>query len=149
MSVVAVIGLFLAGLLAGIELVVRYGIHPALVALPDRVHLAARHEIVRVVRVIVPAILLPSVALSIAVVVVTGTGDGLAFRWAGLAAYGAYLVVVFVGTVPINDRFFDWDLDAPPDDWKNVITRWAQIDVVRSSLAILAFALFLIAAWLG
>jgi uncharacterized membrane protein len=149
MTLVALIGLFLAGLLAGIELAVRYGIHPALVAMSDRTHLEARHEIVRIVRVIVPAILIPSVLVNIAVLVVSGSGAGLPFRWAGAAIYASYLLVVFLGTVPINDRFFDWDLDSPPADWKDVITRWARIDIVRSALAILAFAVFLIAALLG
>ena len=149
MTVLSLVGLFLAGLLAGIELVVRYGVHPALVALPDREHLEARHQIVRFVRVIVPSILVPSVLIGIAVLIFTGAGDGLPWRWVGVAVYAAYIVVVFFGTVPINARFFDWNLDAPPADWKKVITRWAAIDVVRSSLAILAFAIFLIAAWLG
>ena len=142
-------GLFLSGLLAGVELVVRYGIHPALMSLSDRTHLAARHEIVRIVRVIVPVILIPSVLLGIAVLIFSGAGPGLALRWVGVGIYAAYLMVVFFGTVPINDAFFDWDPDAPPADWKRVIARWAVIDIVRSSLAILAFAIFLIAAWLG
>ncbi len=149
MNILVIVGLFLAGLLAGIELIVRYGVHPALMALPDREHLGARHEIVRIVRVIVPAILLPSVLVSIAVLIVSGSGAGLPLRWAGVAVYVAYLLVVFFGTVPINSRFFDWNLDAPPDNWKLVMSRWALIDVFRSSLAILAFAVFLVAALLG
>jgi uncharacterized membrane protein len=149
MNALALIGLFLAGMLSGIEVVVRYGVHPALVALPDRVHLLARHEIVRVVRVLVPAVLLPSVIVGIAVLAVSGAGGGLPFRWAGVASYAVYVLIVFLGTVPINDRFFAWDPDAPPADWKAVIRRWALIDVVRSSTAVLAFACFLVAAGLG
>ena len=149
MNILVIVGLFLAGLLAGIEFVVRYGIHPALTALPDRTHLAARHEVVRIVRAIVPAILLPSVVVAVAVLVVSGPGAGLPLRWTGVAVYACYLLVVFLGTVPINSRFFDWNLDAPPDDWKAVMRRWALIDVFRSSLAILAFAVFLVAALLG
>lgn len=147
--VLAFVGLFLAGLLAGIEFVVRYGVHPALASLPDDIHLRARHEIVRIVRVIVPAVMLPSVLVNIAVLVLSGTGPGLPMRWAGAVTYVVYLLVVFLGTVPINGRFFDWNLDAPPADWKSTISRWALIDVFRSSAAILAFVFFLAAAALG
>jgi hypothetical protein len=149
MNALVLVGLFLAGLLSGIEIVVRYGVHPALVALPDRVHLLARHEIVRIVRVLVPSVLLPSVAVGIAVLASSGSGPGLSLRWAGVVTYAIYLLIVFLGTVPINDRFFAWDPAAPPADWKAVIHRWALIDVFRSSTAVLAFGFFLVAAGLG
>jgi hypothetical protein len=51
MQLLTALGLFLAGILAGMELVVRYGIHPALMRLSDRAHLEARHEVVGIVRV--------------------------------------------------------------------------------------------------
>jgi uncharacterized membrane protein len=140
------VGLVLAGLLAGIEAVVRYGVHPALSAMPDDVHLRARHEIVRIVRVIVPAVMLPSVVVAVVCLFLTSENPALAIRVAAVALYAIYLVVVFAGTVPINDRFFKWDVSNPPADWKSVIRRWAQIDVVRSSAAIAAFVLLVAAA---
>lgn len=149
MSPLVLVGLFLAGILAGIELVVRYGVHPALSALPDREHLLARHEVVRFVRVIVPSIMLPSVIVAVIVLATTGAGDGLPFRWAGVAAYAVYLAIVFLGTVPINDKFYEWDAAAPPADWRAVMRRWALIDVFRSAMAVVAFALLLVAAALG
>src|SRR3954453_23153871 len=104
MQLLTALGLFLAGILAGMELVVRYGIHPALMRLPDRAHLEARHEVVRVVRVMVPAVLLPSVLVGVAVAILTaadaGTGAATVWRWAAVGAYLAYLLVVFLGTVP-------------------------------------------------
>jgi len=146
MAILTALGLFLAGILAGMELIVRYGIHPALMRLPDRAHLEARHEIVRIVRVIVPVVLLPSVLVGGAVAILSGSDQGSVWRWAAVGAYLAYLIVVFAGTVPINDRFFRWDAADPPEGWQAVIRRWALIDVVRSTLAVLAFGLFLIAA---
>lgn len=145
MQLLTALGLFLAGILAGMELVVRYGIHPALMRLGDRAHLQARHEVVRIVRVMVPAVLLPSVLVGVAVAILSAPGAGSAWRWAAVGAYVAYLLVVFLGTVPINDRFYTWDSANPPAGWQDVIRRWALIDIVRSSLAVLAFALFLVA----
>jgi uncharacterized membrane protein len=144
-SILVGVGLFLAGLLAGIELIVRYGVHPALTAMPDDVHLRARHEIVRIVRVIVPAVMLPSVAAAVANLVLANDGETFGLRVAAVAVYAIYVVVVFAGTVPINDRFFKWDLSNPPADWKSTIQRWALIDVVRSSAAVVAFALLVAA----
>jgi hypothetical protein len=41
-DVVQYMGLFLLGVLAGEELIVRYGVHPALSSLEDRAHLLVR-----------------------------------------------------------------------------------------------------------
>lgn len=146
MQILTALGLFLAGILAGMELIVRYGIHPALMRLSDRAHLEARHEVVRIVRVIVPVVLLPSVLVGVAVAILSGSDAGSVLRWAAVGTYLAYLLVVFLGTVPINNRFYGWDPANPPDGWQAVVRRWALIDIVRSSLAVIAFALFLVAA---
>jgi Domain of unknown function (DUF1772) len=144
--VIETVGLFFAGILAGAELLVRYGVHPSLNSLDDRTHIQARVALVRILRVLVPSIMVPTVLWAIPVVVVGGFGPGFGFRWAGLAAYIAFVLFSFLGTVPINIRVIDWTADAPPSDWKAVVKRWERLDTFRSSAAILAFALFLVAA---
>jgi uncharacterized membrane protein len=144
--IVEFIGLFLAGLLAGVEFVVRYGVQPALGRLEDRAHLLARIALVHRMRFVVPALIIPTVVAAIVTVVLDGTNVGCWFRWTGLAALIAFLVIAFAGTVPINIKVIDWDADNPPADWKAVIRRWELIDIYRSTAAILAFALFLSAA---
>jgi hypothetical protein len=144
--IVESIGLFLAGLLAGVEFVVRYGVQPALGKLEDRAHLLARIALVRRMRIVVPALIVPTVAAAIVTVVLDGNGVGCWFRWAGMAALIAFLVIAFAGTVPINIRVIEWDADNPPSDWMAVIRRWELIDAYRSTAAIVAFALFLSAA---
>ncbi len=146
MNVLEVIGLFLAGILAGEEFIVRYGVQPALSRLDDASHIRARQALVRRMRWVVPAIMVPTVLVAIAVTIVGGTGSGFGFRIAGLVALVAFLLFSFLGTVPINIRVNDWDLENPPDDWKTLVARWQLIDVFRSSAAILAFAFFLVAA---
>jgi uncharacterized membrane protein len=143
--VIEIVGLFLAGLLAGEEFIVRYGVQPALSSMGDREHLASRIALVKKLKIVVPSIMLPTVAVAIAVVVIGGTGPGYLFRYLGLAALIAFLLFSFLGTVPINIKVNDWNVDAPPSDWKAVVRRWQFIDVFRSSAAILAFAIFLIA----
>jgi uncharacterized membrane protein len=145
-TIVELVGLFLSGMLAGEEFIVRYGVQPALTSLSeDRAHILARQALVRRLRIVVPAIMIPTVLVGIAALVVGGGAPGLAFRWAGVAALVAFLLLSFLGTVPINIRVNEWQVDSPPEDWREVVARWQRIDVFRSAAAILAFACFLIA----
>ncbi|WP_432840807.1 anthrone oxygenase family protein [Dactylosporangium sp. CA-092794] len=139
------IGLCLAGILAGEEFIVRYGIQPALRGLDDHAHVAARVALVRTLRIVVPIVMLPTVALGVAVLIVSGSGTGAGFRWAGMAALAAFMLFSLLGTVPINIKVIEWRADNPPPDWRATVLRWQRIDTLRSSAAILAFGCFVIA----
>ena len=145
--IIEFIGLFLAGVLAGEEFIVRYGVQPALSSLEDRAHMLGRIAMVRRLKIIVPAIMIPTVIAAIVLVSTSGSGTGFLFRILGMAALVAFLLFSFLGTVPINIRVNDtWDVENPPKDWKQLVKRWEFIDTFRSSAALLAFALFLVAA---
>ena len=145
-DILQAVGLVLAGLLAGEEFIVRYGVQPALSSLEDRAHILARVALVKRLKVVVPILMVPTVLVGIAVLATGGVGAGFAFRVVGLAALVAFVLFSFLGTVPINIRVNDWQADAPPADWKSVVRRWQFIDVFRSSAAIVAFIAFVIAA---
>ncbi|WP_433515172.1 hypothetical protein ACQP2T_05900 [Nonomuraea sp. CA-143628] len=147
-DVVQYIGLFLLGVLAGEELIVRYGIHPVLSGLDDRAHLLARQALIRRLRVVVPIVMLPAAAFAL-VGLVTVTGPGLTLRWATLIAMVVFMLLSFLGTVPINIKVNDWRADAPPADWKAVVRRWARIDVLRSTAATAAFLFAVLAVAYG
>jgi uncharacterized membrane protein len=139
------IAVFLSGVLAGEEFIVRWGVQPALTALDDRAHLQARIALVRRLRIVVPAIMVPTVLASLAALIGGGATAGFGFRIAGTAALVAFVLISFLGTVPINIRVIDWNADAPPADWRDTVARWQRIDVIRSSAALLTFALFVLA----
>ncbi len=144
------LGLFLGGLLAGEELVVRWGVQPALRRLEDHAHIEARVSLVRRLMIVVPALMIPTALVGAAVLVFSGTGAGFALRCAGVASLVAFLLLSFLGTVPINITVNDtWSPDNPPADWRKVVVRWEQIDTFRAGTATLAFVLFLVAAALG
>ena len=130
--------LFLIGVLAGEELIVRYGLHPALSRLDDHAHLVARQALVRRLRVVVPIVMLPAAALAVTALAVV-SGPGLGLRWASLIAMVVFLLLSFLGTVPLNIKVDGWRADAPPPGWQAVIRRWARIDVFRSTAATTAF----------
>ncbi|MBF4581787.1 DUF1772 domain-containing protein [Curtobacterium sp. VKM Ac-2865] len=145
MTALLVVQVVLAGLLAGEEFVVRWGVQPAIASLPDTAHLATRVALVKRLKVVVPILMLPTVAASIAVLVAAGTADGFAIRVAGAVALLTFLLASFLGTVPINIRVDGWDPEHPPADWRTVVTRWERIDVLRSTAAGIAFVLFAVA----
>jgi uncharacterized membrane protein len=140
--VVEGIALFLAGLLAGEEFVVRYGIRGPLAALDDQAHIRFRQGIIRTLRVLVPATALPALVLGVGVAVM----DRGPFAVAGAALLLGWLLVTAFGTVPINSGALEWDPDAPPAGWKALIDRWERLNTVRTGLAGLAFACFVTAA---
>lgn len=144
-AALTIVQLVLSGLLAGEEAIVRWGVQPALRSLPDDAHVRARIALVKRLKVVVPAIMVPTVLVSIALLVVAGGSAGLAWRIAGAAALLVFVLASFLGTVPINIGVNDWDPVRPPADWRAVVTRWERIDVLRSSAAVLAFVLFAIA----
>jgi hypothetical protein len=133
---------FFTGLLAGEELVVRYGVHPALSSLDGLTHLRARQALIRPLMVYVPVMLLLVTVSTVLALVLAGNG----WHWGGAVALLGFMAATFGGTVPINQRVNDWDATAPPADWHAVIDRWARVDVLRSSLAVVTFALQVVAA---
>lgn len=140
--------LFVIGVLAGEELIVRYGLHPALSRLDDHAHLLARQALVRRLRVVVPIVMLPAAALAVAALVVV-PGPGLGLRWATLIAMAAFVLLSFLGTVPLNIEVDGWRPDAPPPGWQVVIRRWARIDIFRSTAATTAFLFAVLAVAQG
>ncbi|OCT13030.1 hypothetical protein A8709_21230 [Paenibacillus pectinilyticus] len=143
--VLTFIHLFLAGLLAGEEFVVRYGVHVSLAGLDEPSQIRVRQALILKLRILVPAILLPTIVLGIIVLVLTGSEPGFGFRLAGVLALLILMLVTILGTLPINKGALAWQPDAPPSNWQALINRWGQLDIIRSSAAILAFGFFLIA----
>jgi len=144
-NVLLVVHLVLVGVLAGEEFIVRWGVQPAIAALPDDAHVRTRIALVRSLKVVVPIVMVPAVLSSVAVLVTAGAGEGLGWRIAATAALVVFVLASFLGTVPINIGVNDWDPADPPADWKDVVRRWERIDVLRSSAAAVAFVLFTIA----
>lgn len=145
MNVLLVVQLVLVGLLAGEELIIRWGVQPAMTALPDEIHVRTRIALVKSLKVVVPILIVPTVLASVAVLVKAGADDGFGWRIGAIAALAVFVLASVLGTVPINIGVNDWDPADPPADWKRVVVRWERVDVLRSSAASVAFVLFTIA----
>jgi hypothetical protein len=146
---VVYVNLLLAGLLAGAELLVCYGLRGPLNCLDGAPQVLMRQSLIRRLRIVVPSLYVPTVITSAAVAAMGGGGMGLAFRVSALAAIAAWTLATFLGTVPINKAALDWRPEAPPGDWRTLIKRWERLDLVRCWAAFTAFAALLAAAGTG
>jgi hypothetical protein len=135
------VALFFLGLLAGIEVLVMFGLRGPLKVLPVEPQIVMRQALVRRLRIVVPLVALTAVALSIA----TTVRAFAMLRGYGLGCIVVWLLATFFGTVPINKALLAWRAEALPADWQAKIRTWENLDTVRMFTAIGAFALFLAA----
>jgi hypothetical protein len=138
--------LFFAGILAGMETAIHYGLHPATQAISDQSQFQLRQALVVRLRILVPAFFLPTAATGIAVVILDGTAPGLCFRGAAIVAVLVWIVTRVVGTVPINKASLTWQAGSPPADWKTQVDHAERFHVLGVWTALIAFASFLAAA---
>src|SRR5437016_11037281 len=78
------VNLFFAGLLAGIEFVIHYGLRAPAEVLDEQSQLQLRQALVLRLRVLVPAFFLPAAVSGIAVTVLDGGAPGFWLRVAGM-----------------------------------------------------------------
>src|SRR5439155_13324731 len=121
------------------------GVRSPLTVLEEQPQVQFRQALIRRLRVLVPAVYLATLLSALAVAVLAGTGNGFAFRCMGLVAVVVWTLTTFLGTVPINKATLSWRPDAPPKDWRGVVSRWERLDTVRFGAAVIAFAFFLTA----
>ncbi len=139
------VNLFFAGMLAGVEFVIHYGVREPAEQLPDHAQLQFRKALVLKLRVLVPAFFAPTAILGITLTALNSSTPGFGYRCVGVVALLIWIAIRVVGTVPINSATVDWDLNAPPQDWKAQVTHAERFHIVGVWAIILAFACFLIA----
>ena len=143
--VLAFVNLFFAGMLAGMEFVIHYGLSTSAEVLDERSQVQLRQALVLRLRVLVPVFFVPTTLTGIAITVLDTTMPGFWFRCAGLLALLIWVVIRVIGTVPINSATLIWQPDAPPKDWKARVNHAERFHIVGTWAAIAAFACFLIA----
>ena len=144
-TVLDFVNLFFAGMLAGIEFVIHYGLRGPSEMLDDHAQLQLRQALVLRLRVLVPAFFVPTAVLRIALAVLNSGTPGFWSRCAAVVALLTWIGIRVVGTVPINSATADWQLSAPPKNWKALVNRAERFHSVGVWAAMLAFALFLTA----
>jgi hypothetical protein len=144
-AVLDVVNVFFAGILAGMEFVIHYGVRKPAEALGDQAQLQLRQALVLRLRVLVPAVFVPTAVTAIAIAVLDGAAPGWWFRGAGILALLIWIAIRVIGTVPINSATLTWQPSAPPKNWKALVNRAERFHIVGAWAIIMAFALFLMA----
>ena len=137
------VNLFFAGMLAGIEFVIHYGLTGPSEALDEHSQLQLRQALVIRLRVLVPAFFAPTAVLGIILTFLNTGTSGFWFRCAAVLAVCIWILIRVVGTVPINSATADWQLSAPPKNWKELVNRAERFHIIGVWAAVLAFAFFL------
>ncbi|HEY0754959.1 MAG TPA: hypothetical protein VGD98_13455 [Ktedonobacteraceae bacterium] len=139
------VNIFFAGMLAGVEFVIHYGLHGPAETLDEHAQLQLRQALVMRLRVLVPAFFVPA-AISGIVLTLLGRGaPGFGFWCAGMLAILTWIAIRVIGTVPINSATVEWNLAAPPKNWQALVTDAERFHIVGVWAAVLAFACFMIA----
>lgn len=139
------VNVFFAGMLAGVEFVIHYGLRAPAEILDERSQLQLRQALVLRLRVLVPAFFVPAAVSGIALTVLDGAAPGFWFRCAGVVAILTWIVIRVIGTVPINSATLTWQPSAPPKNWKALVNHAERFHIVGVWAAVLAFAFFLTA----
>jgi hypothetical protein len=139
------VNLFFAGILAGIEIAIHYGLHPPPKVLSDQSQIQLRQALVLRLRVLVPAFFVPTAVSGIAVAVLDRAAPGLWFRCAGIVGVLVWIVIRVIGTVPINSATLTWESGAPPKNWRPLVDHAERFHILGVWAAVMAFASFLTA----
>lgn len=135
--------LFFAGILAGTEIVVHYGLRTPTEVLSDQSQLQLRQALVLRLRIIVPGFFVPTALSATAMTVLDGAAPGMWLRCVGLLALLVWIVIRIIGTVPINSATLTWEVAAPPKDWKAQVRRAERFHDVGVWAVVLSYACFL------
>jgi uncharacterized membrane protein len=139
------INIVFAGLLAGEEFLVCYGLRAPLGSLESGVQIPTRQALVRRMRILVPMIFFSALSSGVAIAALGGPGLAFDLRCGGVGLLAGFILLTLTSTVPINKAVLGWDAAAPPANWRTLIARWERLDLARAWLALAAFALFLAA----
>src|SRR5215831_4936313 len=101
-TVLDFVNVFFAGMLAGIEFVIHYGVRTPAEMLDEQSQLQLRQALVLRLRVLVPAFFVPAAVLGMVLTILDSAAPGFGFRCAGVASILTWIVIRIIGTVPIN-----------------------------------------------
>jgi hypothetical protein len=145
-DVVNFLNLLFVGLLAGFEIAVHYGIGSPIESLREDAQILLRQAMVLRLRILAPALFLPSLILGIAATVRERHEPGLWQRGVGLGALILWIIIRAVRTVPVNSATLAWNPKAPPENWRELVEGTERFHIVAAWAAVIAFICFLASA---
>ncbi|MCU6795623.1 DUF1772 domain-containing protein [Paenibacillus sp. WQ 127069] len=143
-TIFACAGIFFAGLFAGTEFTVRFGMRGPLDLLEESSHIIVRQGLIRTLRIIAPSFYFPALLFGVVSLLTGDSGTPFVLRLLGIMMLIIWLGVTFIGTVPINSAALEWRPEAPPSNFRFLVERWERLAIVRVVTSVFAFGFFLI-----
>jgi hypothetical protein len=134
---------FFAGILAGFEIAVHYGIGAPPDSLTESAQILLRQALIRRLRILAPALFCPTLALGIAVAVRDRTESGILLHEVALCALALWIAIRALRTVPVNIATLEWRPEAPPTNWRSLVEKTERFHVIAAWASVVAFGCFL------
>jgi len=141
-----VLWLFFPGILAGLFAMGTIVLQPASTRLPAEAQVLLRQQMIPMLHYLAPPIMIGALVSSFISAVAFASGWSRTLLFLNSALYGASLLITLFGNVPLNNQIMEWQADAPPGNWMDLIQKWSLYDQVRFCLCLLSFLSALIAA---
>jgi uncharacterized membrane protein len=147
MDILGFISLVITGFTACAEFGSYAFVHPVIRALPTEPHLQVEQGLLKTFGRIMPVFMTLCVVLAVAYAIQMNGQQGLAqgVRWAAAVVFALALISTIIFNVPINLATGRFDPKNPPNDWKQIRTRWEFFQGVRSWLLLIGFVLLSLA----
>jgi hypothetical protein len=136
---IELLGIFFVGLLAGFEVAVHYGIGASPSALTESAQIILRQAMVRRLRVLAPALFVPSLLLAIMIAVNERNEPQSWLRYVAVSMLLVWTIIRIVRTVPVNMATLEWNPEIPPSEWRSLVQRTERFHVVAAWAAVIAF----------
>lgn len=139
------LNLLFAGLLAGFEVAVHYGLGKPPDSLRDDAQIVLRQTLIVRLRILAPAIFLPTLVCGMAIAIRERHDGGLLLRSVALCGLFLWIVIRALRTVPVNSATLEWVPEAPPKNWRELVERTERYHVIAAWAAVITFISFLAA----
>lgn len=138
--------LFFAGLLAGFEIAVHYGIATAPRGLNAAGQILLRQALIVRLRIMAPALFFPAFVFGLVLTIQQRHSPALWLDGTAMVLFGVWIVVRIFRTIPVNSATMEWNPDSPPADWRKLVGRAERFHVFAAWGSVIAFACFLLGA---
>ena len=112
-----------------------------------RVQILLRQAMVLRLRILAPALFLPTLASAISLTVQRRHDTRIWLHIAALALLGVWIMIRVLRTVPVNSATLEWNPLNPPEGWRAQVERTERFHVLAAWAAVTAFVCFLLSAF--
>lgn len=116
-------------------------VHPVIKRLPPRQHLHVEQGLLKTFGRVMPVGMTAAPVLALLSASLGSEADVSWLSWVAVIALFLALATTIAVNVGINVRTGRWDAENPPENWREIRTRWEVFQGIRSWLLLIGFIL--------